>query len=211
MFGNEGSNARIGHPVESHNPPYPLAEQQKPTDMIEGAYEELTRMARGVLVKFKGGSRFAVNTYATGDLVNQTMCRMLRKEEQRYHDTNHFKNVAAIAMFQILKDHCKIRGRYLHGQPMEDVMKDREAGFDERLSALLNPAETQPEVSMALSAALDELQSLNHHHYTVFIMKTVLGLKHEEIATLKGLSLDKTKKSYRLAKTFLRMRIKQQA
>jgi RNA polymerase sigma factor (TIGR02999 family) len=155
--------------------------------LMELVYDELARMARGVLA----GER-RDHTLQTRALVHEAYLKLIDAEVD-WQDRAHFFALAARAMRRILTDYAKARGRNKRG------------GNPVRVE-LADVAATTPAVSIDLidlASAIDKLALRDERHAQLVELHFFAGLEYDEAAEVLGISPRTVGRDLRVARAFL--------
>ena len=157
-------------------------------------YDELKSMARNRLRAERDG-----HTLNTTALVHETYLKLVRQDRVEWQSRVHFFAVGAQAMRRVLVDYARARnterrGGRAHHVPVEVV--------EEEASELLT-RRAASEV-LALDSALDDLGRFDERAARVVEYRFFGGLKHQEIASLLGVSEVTVRRSWTSARAWLR-------
>ena len=160
------------------------------------AADELLRRVSGRLRRLAGS--FLVrerqnHTLQTTELIHEAYLRLIRQENVRWEDREHFFSLTGKMMRRILVDHARRRAYVKHGGAMERVdaeILDRAAGDPDRQLVEID------EALEALSAETQELASVVELRYFV-------GLTGDEIAATLGISRPTVQRRWRAARAWL--------
>jgi RNA polymerase sigma factor (TIGR02999 family) len=166
--------------------------------LYELVLSEIRRMASREL-KRRGGKL----TWGTTDLANEIVLRLLKGEQGRWQDKEHFLNTAALAMFQILIDYGRMRRRRLDGQirfdpeaheglDLEDVLLEEQRLSQRDLDKLID-----------LERAIRKLRDLNARWSAIAVLKLNFGLSAREIADHLNISENTVNNLWPRCKKFL--------
>ena len=155
-------------------------------------YDELRRMARRYL-----GQQPGSHTMQTTALIHEAYLRLLGQEEKRWENRAHFFGVAARLMRQILVDAARSRGYEKRGGGAQQV------SLDAALTVTQKPAVDL----LAIDEALTALAALDLRKSQVVEMRFFGGLTETEIALALDVSIETVKRDWRLAKSWLRMKL----
>ena len=164
-------------------------------------YREIKAMAQGGL----RGNR--TPTFNTSDLAQEMFRKLFRFRGTYWKDKRHFVNTAACAMFQIIKDHAKVKGRKLHGQRKVDFATD---GVDLKGGGIPSNLSTNPNMEkwMDLERAMKKLARINPQWRAIAVMKLQLGMGTPEIASKLALSDHSVKRKWQVIRIFLQDELK---
>ncbi len=159
-------------------------------------YEELRRRAAAYLSR----ERQDLTQQATA-LVHETYLRLIDQRRVHYRNRLHFFALAAKLMRRILVDHARGHLRAKRGGGVEKVVIDDE--FDLCME--------EPAHLVVLGEALDALEASSPELARVVELRFFGGFKNEEIAELAGISIPTITRRWRLAKTWLYRRLRDEA
>jgi RNA polymerase sigma factor (TIGR02999 family) len=158
--------------------------------IVPVVYQELRAMARQQL----RGER-PDHTLQPTALVHEAYLKLVDQDQVAWRGRNHFLAVASIAMRRLLVDHARGRARQKRGGDAVKVS----------LTASLPVAdEDQATEIMAVDDLLDTLADFDERAARVVECRYFAGLSIEETATALGLSPMTVKRSWQLARAWLR-------
>ncbi len=160
-------------------------------ELFEGLYEELRTLA--ARVAGRGGKALTLSPTA---LVHEAWLKLARPgHEAAVGDSDHFMNLAARAMRQVLVSHARERGAAKRGGG-----RDRE-----RLTVVLagTPVEDRGVDLLDLDDALKSLARLDERQARVAELRLFAGLSPSEIAPLVGIAPRTVELDWRMAKDYL--------
>ena len=160
------------------------------------AADELLRRVSGRLRRLAGS--FLVrerqnHTLQTTELIHEAYLRLIRQENVRWEDREHFFSLTGKMMRRILVDHARRRAYVKHGGAMERV----DAEILDR--AALDPDRQLVEIDEALEALSAETQELA----SVVELRYFVGLTGDEIAATLGISRPTVQRRWRAARAWL--------
>jgi RNA polymerase sigma-70 factor, ECF subfamily len=166
------------------------------------APEQFFEMIRAELYQLgtnaMGGQRKDHTLHPTA-LLHEAWIRLFRADElDRIEDRDHLLHVAARAMRKILIDHVRRREAGRRGGNW------RRVPFDEVLDYF---SEQRLDVQ-AMREALEELEGLNARQATIMTLRIIGGFTAQEVADQLGIPPRKVEAEYRLARAWLRKRLK---
>ena len=171
----------------------PAGSRQSLDDRFSLVYEELRRLAAGVL-RSEQDARLTPTT-----LVHETWLKLARSPELAGTPSLHFRRIAARAMRQVLVDMARKR----HAAR-------REAGllvtFDELIPGkepLMNPRDI-----LALDQALDDLSRVSARQALLVEGRFFGGLEIDELASLLQISESTVSREWRSARAWLGIEIR---
>jgi RNA polymerase sigma factor (TIGR02999 family) len=157
-----------------HNPPIAGTEaSQSASKMLPLVYEELRRLAARRLAQERPGQ-----TLQATALVHEAWLRLVREEDRKWHDPQHFFCAAATAMRRILTDNARRKKSPKHGGDLHRTELDDVA-----------PAELLPAAELlALDEALEKLAAEDAEAARLVDLRYFVGLGHQEAAHIMGIS-----------------------
>ena len=155
-------------------------------------YSELRRLARSYMRKERAG-----HTLQTTALIHEAYLRLIDAGQVEWRNRAHFFGVAARAMRQILVAMARDRGRQKRGGGARQVSLDEAMIIDEGLDEDL----------VALDEALGALGQFDARKAQVVEMRFFGGLTEEEIAETLGVSTETVRRDWRLARSWLRLKL----
>jgi RNA polymerase sigma factor (TIGR02999 family) len=166
-------------------------------DVFGLVYDELKAVARSRLGAERDG-----HTLSATALVHEAYFRLSAQNRVEWQSRSHFLAVAAQAMRRILIDHAKSRNAVRHGGKRPHVAL--EALADWPTQAL---TDTQIEELIALDDALLELEAFDPRAADIVQSRFFGGLSNGEIAEVLGVAEITVRRSWVLAKAWLRSRL----
>ncbi|MEM7234652.1 MAG: ECF-type sigma factor [Planctomycetota bacterium] len=158
-----------------------------PDEWTQPVYDEL----RGLAAKYFG-SQPKFHTLQPTALVNEAWIRMSRHESSRWQDAKHFRNVAALAMRQVLTDHAR-----------ERAAGKRRAGPRVPLTNLSDETTSRETDCLDLLDAVERLGQLNARHADVVALRFFGGLTVSEVATALEISKRSVEADWQIARAWL--------
>ncbi|MGE3180556.1 MAG: ECF-type sigma factor [Phycisphaerae bacterium] len=153
--------------------------------LFEAVYAELRALAGHML-------QSPAHTLQPTALVHEAFVR-LAQHDGGWNDRQHFFNMAAMAMRQLLIDHARRQKAKKRDRPRA------------RLTLLATPATPAAEVDLVdFTDALDRLEAHDPRQARVVELRFVLGLSIEETAATMGLSPRTVNVDWQLARAWLR-------
>ena len=156
-------------------------------------YAELRRLAKSYMRKERAG-----HTLQTTALIHEAYLRLIDAGQVEWRNRAHFFGVAARAMRQILVAMARERGCQKRGGGARQVSLDEammiDAGPDEDL--------------VALDESLEALAQFDERKAQVVEMRFFGGLTEEEIASALDVSTETVRRDWRLARSWLRRKLK---
>ena len=142
-------------------------------EFLPVVYDELRRLAAHKLAQERPGQ-----TLQATALVHEAWLRLVRGEDRKWKDSQHFFCAAATAMRRILIDNARRKRSLRHGGELQRVNLEDVA-----------PAELlRPEELLALDEALERLAAEDGDAARLVDLRFFAGLGHQEAAQLMGLS-----------------------
>ena len=142
-------------------------------ELLPVVYEELRRLAARKLSQEKPSQ-----TLQATALVHEAWLRLVREEDCKWNDPQHFFCAAAIAMRRILIENARRKKTPKHGGDLHRVNLDDVA-----------PAELLPsDELLALDEALEKLAAEDADAARLVDLRYFAGLGHQEAAQLMGLT-----------------------
>jgi len=149
---------------------------------------ELHRLAHHYMNRERAG-----HTLQTTALVDEAYLRLVGQKNIAWHNRAHFFGIAAKLMRQILVDYARKRHFAKRGGNAWHVSLNEAAVVaDERASELIS-----------LDEALQELAQISPEQSRIVELRFFGGMTIEETAEVMGLSVDKVKRDWSMAKTWL--------
>ena len=162
-------------------------------DLVPLIYDELRRQAHRMLRRERQG-----HTLQTTALVHEAYVKLVGSPSRDWENREHFFNVAAKVMRNILVSHARRRCCSKRGGG--DMPADIE--LDDV------PNTNKPEVLIRLDDSLNQLQIVNKRQADIVESRFFAGLTNEEIAKLMNISETTVKREWRHAKTWLLRELK---
>ena len=179
------SAAAIRHMVEQVS----SGDQKAVSEIMPIVYDELRRLAR----HYVGRERAPHSIQAT-DLVHEAYLRLAKDKRQNWTGRTHFLAIAAIGMRQILVERARARGASKRGGSRVRVTLD---------DALVT-GQGAPLDLVALDDALSALSALDARQGRIVELRFFGGLTIDETAEAVGVSPATIKRSWTIAKAWLR-------
>jgi RNA polymerase sigma factor (TIGR02999 family) len=127
-------------------------------------------------------------------LVSEVYFRLLKQRNLRWQNREQFFSVAALLMRRILVDYAKGRSARKRGGDAMNLPLDE----------ALEVAHLRPDLDLVgLDQALSRLAEIDPRQSQVVELRFFVGLSHEEIGDLLGLSVTTVKREWRTAKLWL--------
>ena len=156
--------------------------------LMEIVYPELRQVARQYLVGRRPG-----DSLESAALANEAYLKLVRAGGIQCESRAHFLALCSQIIRRILVDHARRRGFAKRGG------KDLRVSLDD---VLLTTEERGVEL-LALDRALDELAKIDARKSRVVELRYFGGLSIEETAAVLNVSIDTTKRDWRMAKAWL--------
>ena len=142
-------------------------------ELLPLVYEELRRLAAQKLCQEKPGQ-----TLQATALVHEAWLRLVREEDRKWNDPQHFFCAAATAMRRILIENARRKKSPKHGGDLHRVNLEDVA-----------PAELlRSDELLALDEALEKLAAEDADAARLVELRCFAGLGHQEAAQLMGLT-----------------------
>lgn len=179
------SKSRSGEPTKSssESPPIPLPE------IVPQVYEELRRLANRYMRREKPGQSLQATA-----LVHEAYLRLLRDKRPVWKNRTHFFAIAALSMRQILVERARARLAAKRGGSRIRVTLGKAAAIDKE----------QPVDVLALDEALSSLAEIDPPLARIVELRYFGGLSVEEVAEETGVSPATIKRSWSIAKAWLK-------
>lgn len=155
-------------------------------------YAELRRMAHSYMRHERAG-----NTLQTTALINEAYLRLIDAGQVRLESRAHFFAVAARLMRQILVDLARKRGYQKRGGGAQQVSLDE----------VLLIGQPRDEDLLALDEALTALAEVDERKSKVVELRFFGGLTEAETATALKVSPETVRRDWRLAKSWLLLKL----
>ena len=149
---------------------------------------ELHRLAHHYMDRERAG-----HTLQTTALVNEAYLRLVGQANVDWHNRSHFFGIAARLMRQILVDYARKRNYAKRGGNAQQVSLDEAAVV----------AKERAGEMIALDEALNHLATIAPEQSRIVELRYFGGLTIEETAEIMGLTVDKIKRDWAMAKTWL--------
>ena len=157
-------------------------------------YKELHQLAH---MHLRGERRN--HTLNATALVHEAYIKLIGQERISWQNRAHFFGIASQAMRRILINYANARvaekrgGNQVLATFVDDQMK----------------RESKPEELIALDEALKKLEVMSKRQSQIIEYWFFVGLKHEEIAEILGVSVPTVRRDFRMAKAWLSRELKQ--
>ncbi|MCO7225490.1 ECF-type sigma factor [Pleionea sp. CnH1-48] len=151
-------------------------------------YDELHRIAHQQLQKV-----WAVETLCTTALVNEAYLKLIKFDNNKANNRNHFFAIAAKAMRQILINYAEQKQAQKRGGEWQKITQD------DSLSS------TQHNIELLLSVhyALEELETLDEELCKLVELRFFAGMTEEELASLFEVSPRTIRRNWKKARALL--------
>jgi RNA polymerase sigma-70 factor (ECF subfamily) len=157
--------------------------------VVPAVYTELRKLARHYMARERAGQ-----TLQATALVNEVYLRLMKEKTPAWHNRAHFCAIAASAMREILVERARARSAAKRGGSRVRV------SFDNAL-----PAKAAASMDfLALHEALNRLVKLDPDVARIVELRFFGGLTVEEAAEVLGTSPATIKRSWSMAKAWLR-------
>jgi len=151
-------------------------------------YSELHRLARRQLARSGGGVTIGVTT-----LLHEAYLDIAGRDGAVFADRAHFMAYAARVMRGLIVDYARARRAQKRGGGFEITSTERDLG---------DPAADERELSQ-ISAALDDLASVDEALAQVVDLKFFCGFSFAEIAAMRGVSERTIQRHWEKARIYL--------
>jgi RNA polymerase sigma factor (TIGR02999 family) len=167
-----------------------VSDKSQLSEMIPLVYAELRRVAARSMRRERAG-----HTLQPTALVNEAYLRLRKDHGQRWQNRTHFLAIAALSMRQILVERARARGAAKRG-----------GGGQVRVTLADIPAPTADESPdlLALDEALTALERIDPGKARIVELRYFGGLTVEETADLVGVSPATVKRSWTMARAWLK-------
>jgi RNA polymerase sigma-70 factor (ECF subfamily) len=156
--------------------------------LMEIVYPELRRVARQYLAGRRPG-----DSVESAALANEAYLKLVRSGGIQCENRTHFLAVCSQITRRVLVDHARRRGFAKRGGKALRVSLD----------GVLLAAEERGVELLALDRALDELARIDARKSRVVELRYFGGLSIEETAAVLNVSIDTTKRDWRMARAWL--------
>jgi RNA polymerase sigma-70 factor, ECF subfamily len=157
--------------------------------IVPVVYDELRRLARHYMARERAGQ-----TLQATALVNEAYLRLMKEKTHAWQNRAHFCAIAANAMREILVEHARARAALKRGGSRVRVSFDNAFSAKEFLSIDF----------LALHEAINRLAELDPPLARIVEIRFFGGLSIEEAAEVLGSSPATIKRSWSLAKSWLK-------
>ena len=162
-------------------------------ELMPFIYDELRRQAHKMLRHERQG-----HTLQTTALVHEAYMRLADSSSKDWENREHFFNLAAKMMRNILVNHARRRA----------CLKRGGGGLPEKIELDDLPDTSRDEGLIRLDEALKRLRKLDERQADIVEYRFFAGLTNEEIAELMDISETTIKRELRHAKAWLRREMK---
>ncbi len=162
-------------------------------ELTELIYDELRRQAHKMLRRERQG-----HTLQTTALVHEAYLDLVGSPSRDWENQEHFFNVAAKVMRNILVNHARRR----------NCLKRNGGGLPADIDLDTLPDTTKENVLIRLDEALDQLRKINKRQADIVEKRFFAGLTNAEIAKLTNISETTVKREWRHAKAWLHREMK---
>jgi RNA polymerase sigma factor (TIGR02999 family) len=169
-----------------------MGDEKAASALMPIVYDELRRLAHAYMARERHGQ-----TIQATALVHEAYLRLLKDKKQAWQGRTHFLAIAATSMRQILVERARARGAVKRGGDRVRVTMNEGAvgGSD-------------PEVDvLAIDAALSKLAEVDPQLARIVELRFFGGLTIAETAEAEGISPATVKRSWTLAKAWLRREV----
>jgi RNA polymerase sigma factor (TIGR02999 family) len=177
--------------------PDKVSDKQSLNALFSVTYEELRRLASSVSGRYSGST---LNPTA---LVNEAWLKLMHASNLKVKSKLHFKRIAARAMRQVLVDAVRRRTTDKRGGGGEHIL----VTLEDPVEVVAPPCDQD---LLTLDTLLDELEQLEPRQATLVEGRFFGGLNIAELAELLGVSKVTVQRDWRLAKAWLKYRLRQE-
>jgi RNA polymerase sigma factor (TIGR02999 family) len=157
-------------------------------ELLPLVYEELRRLAA-----YRMAAEPAGQTLQATALIHEAWIRLVGQDQQHYRGREHFIAAASEAMRRILVDNARRKARLKRGAGARPInLDDLEIAFaepDERI--------------VLVNEALEAFEKEEPEKATVVKLRCFVGLNHQEVADVLGLSEKTVKRYWNYSKAWL--------
>jgi RNA polymerase sigma factor (TIGR02999 family) len=157
-------------------------------ELVPVVYDELRRLARAHM-----RSENQRHTLGATGLVHEAWLRLIRLDQMRFEDRQHFFSMASRVMRRVLVDHAREASAAKRGGPGRPLTLEG-----------LKELTAQPSADLLrLNDALRALEDKDERACRIVEMRYFGGLSHEEVASVLDLSKTTVRREWAFAKAFL--------
>ncbi len=157
-------------------------------ELIPLIFNDMRRLARRALDKDPGA-----RTLQPTALVNELYLRLEGRRSVQWQNRDQFFGFLSQLIRRILIDHARGRKRAKRGSGIRPLPLDDVFGL----------AETQPQDLIDLDDALKALEELDQRQALIVKLRFFMGLTHQQIADVLGVSLSTVNREWRTARMWL--------
>jgi RNA polymerase sigma factor (TIGR02999 family) len=157
--------------------------------LIPMVFEDLRRMAANMFQRESGA-----HTLQPTALVSEVYLRLTGQNQPQWQNREQFFAVASMMMRRILVDHAKRRKAAKRGGGIASVPLD---------DTIAIPGMGNIDLVLAMDEALSRLSQFDPRQGRIVEMHQFIGLGHEEIAEVLGISETTVKREWRTARAWL--------
>lgn len=168
-------------------------DERATSQLLPIVYDELRRLARGYMARERPGQ-----TIQATALVHEAYLRLVKDKKQDWQGRTHFLAIAARSMRQILIERARAKGAAKRGGEFSRITLDEGAVRDVGESIDL----------LAVDEALTKLAELDEQQARIVELRFFGGLSIEETAKALGVSPATVKRSWTVAKAWLRREVR---
>lgn len=159
--------------------------------LIPLVFEDLRQIASRMFRRESDG-----HTLQPTALVSEVYLRLTDQRNVHWQNREQFFSVAALLMRRILVDYAKGRQTVKRGKGIPKVPLDEALGVAEIRDSDVD--------IVALDEVLSRFAKIDPRQASIVDMRVFMGLSHEEIAEVLGISLSTVKREWKTAKLWLR-------
>lgn len=156
--------------------------------LIPLVFEDLRKIASGLFRREN-----EAHTLQPTALVNEVYLRLIDQRQVQWQNREQFFAVAAMLMRRILVDYAKRRQTVKRGSQAVKIPLDEAIGIPQAADLDME----------ALDEALSRLAEIDPRQSRIVELRFFVGLSHEEIAELLGISVTTVKREWKTARLWL--------
>lgn len=169
-------------------------------ELVARVHDELRKMARQQLRKAPPGS-----TLDTVALINEAWMRLADESGIDWQSRSHFYAVTARAMRFVVVDHARRASADKRGSG------DTLLPLDEEIAGASSQAPAEPELVLAVHAAIDRLESFNERLARIVECRFFAGMNDGELAEALGVTPRTVQRDWIRAKAWLQRELESPA
>jgi RNA polymerase sigma-70 factor (ECF subfamily) len=164
-------------------------------ELVGHVHGELKVMARQQLRRARGSAKGA--TLDTVGLINEAYLKLVEESDIDWQSRAHFYAVTARAMRFIVVDHARRASAGKRGSG-ETLLP-----FDEEIVGATAASPAEPELVLAVHAAIDQLESFNERLARIVECRFFAGMTDAELAQALGVTTRTVQRDWLRAKAWL--------